>query len=177
MEGTVMYGVYAAFYEQIMEGSYGLEDILQRIDVMYAADRLTEQERMELYQFARENAKALYDASAEISKLWAAIREIRARLGALEGGGAEEPAEPAGEWPEFAQPTGAHDAYFNGDKITYNGKRYVCQMDGCVWPPDVYPDAWELQEESDNSEEQGGEESGLEPASPAGDGTGDEVQP
>lgn len=49
------------------------------------------------------------------------------------------------EWPEYKQPTGAHDAYQAGDKITYNGKHYVCKMDGCVWTPDAYPAGWELQ--------------------------------
>ena len=30
-----------------------------------------------------------------------------------------------------------------GDKITYNGKKYVCKMNGCVWNPDEYPSGWE----------------------------------
>ena len=47
------------------------------------------------------------------------------------------------EWPEFAQPTGAHDAYHAGDQIAYNGKHYICKMDGCVWSPDVYPTGWQ----------------------------------
>lgn len=50
------------------------------------------------------------------------------------------------EWPEFVQPTGAHDAYHKGDKITYKGKRYICTAaDGVavVWDPDTYPDYWE----------------------------------
>lgn len=49
------------------------------------------------------------------------------------------------EWPEFVQPTGAHDAYHKGDKITYKGKRYICTAaDGVavVWDPDTYPDYW-----------------------------------
>ena len=29
-----------------------------------------------------------------------------------------------------------------GDKITYNGRHYVCLMDGCVWTPDAYPAGW-----------------------------------
>lgn len=47
------------------------------------------------------------------------------------------------EWPEFVQPTGAHDAYKTGDKITYNGEHYVCKMDACTWSPSEYPAAWE----------------------------------
>ena len=34
------------------------------------------------------------------------------------------------EWPAWVQPTGAHDAYSIGDKVTYNGKRYISQIDG-----------------------------------------------
>ena len=34
------------------------------------------------------------------------------------------------EWPDWVQPTGAHDAYSIGDKVTYNGKRYISQIDG-----------------------------------------------
>lgn len=49
------------------------------------------------------------------------------------------------EWPEFVQPTGAHDAYNTGDKITFNGEHYVCKMDGCTWSPSDYPAAWEKQ--------------------------------
>ena len=46
------------------------------------------------------------------------------------------------EYPEWVQPTGAHDAYNTGDKVTYNGKRYVCKSDANVYAPDVY--GWEL---------------------------------
>ncbi len=42
------------------------------------------------------------------------------------------------EYPEWVQPTGAHDAYNAGDKVTYNGKRYVCKSDGNVYAPGVY---------------------------------------
>ena len=49
------------------------------------------------------------------------------------------------EWPEFVQPTGAHDAYNTGDKVTYNGKRYVSLIDANVYSPGDYPAAWEEQ--------------------------------
>ena len=42
------------------------------------------------------------------------------------------------EYPEWVQPTGAHDAYNIGDKVTYNGQHYVCTSDGNVYAPDVY---------------------------------------
>ena len=42
------------------------------------------------------------------------------------------------EYPEWVQPTGAHDAYNTGDKVSYNGKHYVCTIDGNAYAPDVY---------------------------------------
>ena len=45
------------------------------------------------------------------------------------------------EFPEWVQPTGAHDAYNIGDKVTYNGQHYVCTSNANVYAPDVY--GWE----------------------------------
>ena len=47
------------------------------------------------------------------------------------------------EYPEWVQPTGAHDAYNIGDKVTYNGQHYVCTSNGNVYAPDVY--GWQLE--------------------------------
>ena len=138
MDGTVMTEVYAGFYELIGGRQYDLEDVLHRIDVMYAAGRLTDDERTALYALARENAKAEYDYAAEIEAIWAAIRELQASVGGSSG--------ESDEWPAYQQPTGAHDAYYTGDKITYNGKHYVCIMPenvACTYPPDVYPAGWQ----------------------------------
>ena len=49
------------------------------------------------------------------------------------------------EWPEWVQPTGAHDAYNTGDKVTYNGNRYVSRIDANVYSPEAYPAGWEEQ--------------------------------
>ena len=46
------------------------------------------------------------------------------------------------EYPEWVQPTGAHDAYNIGDKVTYNEQHYVCTSNGNVYAPDVY--GWDL---------------------------------
>lgn len=54
--------------------------------------------------------------------------------------------DPGEEWPAFVQPTGAHDAYKQGDKVTYNGQHYVSLIDNNVWAPDVYPAGWQVQE-------------------------------
>lgn len=58
-----------------------------------------------------------------------------------------EPEEPADEWPEYVQPTGAHDSYYNGDQITWNGQHYRCVAPSgttCTWDPGTYTSYWEL---------------------------------
>lgn len=49
------------------------------------------------------------------------------------------------EWPEFVQPTGAHDAYNKGDKVTFEGKHYISLIDANVYSPTAYPAGWEEQ--------------------------------
>lgn len=46
--------------------------------------------------------------------------------------------------PNFIQPTGEHDAYSAGDRVTYNGKVYESTIDNNVWSPDTYPQGWSL---------------------------------
>lgn len=45
---------------------------------------------------------------------------------------------PTEEWPEWIQPTGAHDAYGIGAKVTYEGKHWICDTDANVYAPGVY---------------------------------------
>lgn len=47
------------------------------------------------------------------------------------------------EWPEFVKPTGAHDAYAKGDKVTFKGKHYISLIDANVYSPVEYPEGWE----------------------------------
>ena len=42
------------------------------------------------------------------------------------------------EWPEWIQPTGAHDAYNTGDKVSHNEKHWISDMDANVYEPGVY---------------------------------------
>lgn len=42
------------------------------------------------------------------------------------------------EWPDWAQPTGAHDAYNVGAKVTHGGRRWISNIDANVWEPGVY---------------------------------------
>lgn len=46
--------------------------------------------------------------------------------------------DPAIEWPEWIQPTGAHDAYAAGAKVSHNGKHWVSDIDANVYEPGAY---------------------------------------
>lgn len=47
--------------------------------------------------------------------------------------------------PEFVQPTGAHDAYKIGDKVSFNGKIYVSKVDANTYSPTDYAQNWQEQ--------------------------------
>ena len=143
--------MYDEITKIISGGSYELADLLRRIDVLYAGGRLTEEERTALIDAAREGADPEQSMAPVLSRVEALEEwrvEVEARLAALEGGegGGEAEPGPSDEWPEYVPPTGAHDAYHVGDKITWGGKRWTCKMDGCVWTPGDYPAGWELVE-------------------------------
>lgn len=57
-----------------------------------------------------------------------------------------EIADPSNEYPEFKQPTGAHDAYAKGDKVTFEGKHYISLIDANTYSPTDYPAGWQLAE-------------------------------
>lgn len=42
------------------------------------------------------------------------------------------------EWPEWIQPTGAHDAYNQGDKVSHNENHWISDIDANVYEPGVY---------------------------------------
>lgn len=145
----------------IESGRYELVDMLKKIDTLWVQSELTEEQKKELAALARDKAipensyaglqeqiDTLYQTVSEVT---AAIADITERVTILEGGEPPAPPEPE-EWPEYVQPTGAHNAYNTGDKITYNGQHYICKMDGCVWNPSDYPAGWELATEPTKEE-------------------------
>lgn len=142
--------MYAIIKSVINSGNYELTDMLSKIDTMWVQGSITDEQRTELTALARDKAtpEATYAPLQEqVDALAVRIDALTQRVAALEDGGTtgDTPTTPADEWPEYVQPTGAHDAYKIGDKITYNGQHYICKMDGCVWTPDAYPAGWEVQ--------------------------------
>lgn len=47
-------------------------------------------------------------------------------------------------YPIWSKPTGAHDAYNEGDIVDYNGTLYKSLINGNVYSPDEYPSGWEV---------------------------------
>lgn len=132
--------------KQVIESKdYKLEDMLYKINKMYVESYITEEEKTELDNLARENADPVNSYAPlqeQIDNMYIKISNLENRIAILEN---SDPVEPGreDEYPEFVQPTGAHNCYNKGDKIIYNGKKYICKIDGCVWSPDAYPSAWE----------------------------------
>ena len=49
------------------------------------------------------------------------------------------------EYPQWVQPTGSHDAYQKGDKVTHKEKHWVSLIDANVYEPsESVPTLWEL---------------------------------
>lgn len=153
--------MYEIVKSVIESGRYELVDMLKKIDTLWVQSELTEEQKKELEALARDKAipensyagpqeqiDTLYQTVSEVT---AVIRDLTDRVTILEGGEPPAPPEPE-EWPEYVQPTGAHDAYNTGDKITYNGQHYICKMDGCGWSPAAYPAGWELATEPTKEE-------------------------
>lgn len=152
--------MYDIIKNVIENKDYELVDMLYKINKMYIESVITEEQKDELDNLARTNANAensyaplqeqIDKAFKEIDILKTTVEANAVGMSALKeaveklGGKLENPVEgPVEEYPEYVQPTGAHDAYNIGDKVTYNGKKYICQMNNCVWTPDAYPSAWE----------------------------------
>ena len=142
----------------ILSKNYKLEDILNKINVLWLESKLSDEEKTSLISLSRENAVAensYKPLQEQLNNLYKAFddfkEEVNARLNTLEG--KEDIEEPVEEYPPFVKPEGAHDCYNEGDKIIYNGKKYICKINGCVWSPEEYPAAWqEIVEETENIE-------------------------
>lgn len=122
--------MYEIVKNVIFSGRYDLSALLCKIDTLWVQGDLTDEQKTELVSLAQEHA----DLSGSISILQK-LEELDARVRALEGGSTEEyPDYAAGKW------------YYGGDKVTFEGKTYICTAPSgqvCVWSPAEYPAYWE----------------------------------
>lgn len=159
--------MYELIKSVIESRNYELSDIKKKIDIMWLQGDITEEQRTELAQLAESNAKPentyaplqeqidkiANDLSNLLSQVETNTLAIQAIKNKLEEEGTIIPKpepEPSEEFKPFVQPSGAHDAYHNGDKVTFNGKKYICIADkgiAVVWSPDVMPSYWSVVED------------------------------
>ena len=162
--------MYEIIKNVILSKDFKLEDILNKIDTIWLQSKITDDEKLELIDMARENAlveNSYKPLQEQIDKAFEMISELKetvetnaigltALKDAVEklGGKVEIPQAPVEEeYPPFVKPNGAHDCYNEGSKMTFNGKKYICLINGCVWSPDEYPAGWkEVKEEQNNKQ-------------------------
>lgn len=141
--------MYSVIKDVLTTGNYELVDILNKINKLWVESNLTEEERDELVNLARSNAvpdNSYAENSVQIANLFEYYQQLDIRLTALENNSGTVEPEHEEEWPTYIQPTGAHNAYKAGDKVMFQSKKYICQMDNCVWDPLTYPAGWKLAE-------------------------------
>ena len=131
----------------ILAKNYKLEDILNKINILWVEGSISDEEKTSLISLSRENAVAensYKPLQEQLNNLYKAFddfkEEVNARLNTLEG--KEDIEEPVDEYPPFVKPEVAHDAYQKGAGITFNGEKYESLIDNNVWSPDEYPQGW-----------------------------------
>lgn len=135
--------MYDVIKNVLMSGSFELSNILAKIDTLWLQGRVADAEREELIAMARTKA----DPVQSYAPWQAQIDALAKRVAALEDKEKETDTETSTEeYTDYVQPVGAHDAYYNGAKVTFNAKRYVCiapEGVAVVWSPEVYPAYWQ----------------------------------
>lgn len=132
---------------------YELKDMLTKIDTFWVQGSITEEERNELVALARENAlpeNSYASMQERMDAMYKELEALKVRVKALENTTEDEtevPSEDTTEdYPEYVAPTGAHDAYYTGMKMTFNKEKYFCiapEGVAVVWSPDVMPSYWQ----------------------------------
>lgn len=150
--------MYEVIENVILEGRYELSDILMKIDTYWLQSKLTDEEKAALVKLAQEKANpenSYAPVQEQIKELFEITDSLKTEVKTLSDkvtkleGGEIEPEPPSTEYPEYKQPTGSHDAYYNGDKVTFKGKKYICTAPedyAVVWNQEEYPAYWKLVE-------------------------------
>lgn len=150
--------MYKKIKEVIESSRFELSDMLKKIDTIWLQGDITEEQKTELVKLAQEKANpenSYAPLQEQIDNLFkitdtlqTEVKTLSDKVTKLEGGEIE-PEPPSAEYPEYKQPTGSHDAYYKGDKVTFKGKKYICIAPddyAVVWNPEEYPAYWQLVE-------------------------------
>lgn len=131
--------MYQIIKNVIERGDFDLNAVLTKLDTLWSESKLTDEEREELITLARSNTKVVnsIDVTAKLTELENRIATVEKALS--ETAPSETPTE---DYPEYID----GKWYYNGDKVSFNGKNYICtapEGQVCVWSPTAYPAYWE----------------------------------
>ena len=120
----------------ILSGRFELASMLAKLDTLWMKGSLTDAQRTGLMALAREHA----DPALSVDLL-TRLEDHEDRLRKLEAGSTSPE-----DWPEWS----VHRVYCQGDRITFEGQRYVCclpeQVPSTTWSPRDYPAYWKKAE-------------------------------
>ena len=116
----------------ILSGDYELDKILSSIDLYHIEGSLTDEERRELIDLARENAKIQYKEE-DISQLFDRLHALEERVTKLEG------TEVVEKYPEYEDDRW----YFSGEGVTFDGTKYICIAKKTKFSPAEKPKDWQ----------------------------------
>ena len=117
----------------ISSGEYDLASILSTINLYHIEGALTDQDRTELRDMARENAKPQYDPEKDISQMLDRLYALEERVTKLEG------TEVVEKYPEYEEDRW----YFSGDGVTFKGTKYTCIAKKTKFSPADKPKDWQ----------------------------------
>lgn len=129
--------MYSIVKNVLNQGGYDLTAIIKKIDTLWLQGKLTDEQRDELTETARNTADVQYSVDV-LTKL----EELDKRLTVLEKSGGDTSGEDTAEYPEYV----VGKWYHNGEKCSFKGVNYVCiapEGATCVWGPKDYPAYWE----------------------------------
>ena len=116
----------------ILSGDYELDKILSSIDLYHIEGSLTDEERRELIELARENAKIQYKEE-DITQLFDRLHALEERVTKLEG------TEVVEKYPEYEDDRW----YFSGEGVTFEGTKYTCIAKKTKFSPSEKPKDWQ----------------------------------
>lgn len=135
--------MFKIFKNVIETGRFDLSDMLEKIESNWVQGKLTDAEKTELITLAQGFAtpEQSVDLMKKIMELEREVKAIKREIDSLKN--SSESNTQTEEYPEYI----SGKWYYNGDKITFDGKKYVCTApDGvvCTWNPIEYPAYWEM---------------------------------
>ena len=117
----------------ISSGEYDLASILSTINLYHIEGALTDQDRTELRDMARENAKPQYDPEKDLSELLDRLHALEERVAKLED------AEVVEKYPEYEDDRW----YFSGEGVTFDGTKYTRKEKKTKFSPAEKPKDWQ----------------------------------